>query len=195
MDRGLSSSPTHTLDRWQKEKDRPQVKTRSVHRCSVFTRIGTLHMGFSCTYLVSFTAQTPAEDGVRIKQRTLDTQDLSDLYTKGSQGVCFVLLDVGLSQLMPNTRQLDRFFPHVQKLQIQPYLLTKVIISKVVEEFAHVDAHCFTRTTSQSKRSKARTILFILYKTNSFQDHCIFAVNLTFWMHTGSYQAQSSVNR
>ena len=46
-----------------------------------------------------------------IKQRTLDTQDLLDLYTKGSQGVCFVLLDVGLSQLMPNTRQLDRFFP------------------------------------------------------------------------------------
>ena len=142
--------------------------------------------------LLRLKPQERTESG--IKQRTLDTQDLQDLYTKGSQGVCFVLLDVGLSQLMPNTRQLDRFFPRVQKLQIQPYLLTKVKISKVVEEFAHVDAHCFTTYNISIKMVKTRTILLILYKTISFQDHCIFAVNLTFWMHTGSYAAKSSVN-
>ena len=62
--------------------------------------------------LLRLKPQERTESG--IKQRTLDTKDLLDLYTKGSQGVCFVLLDVGLSQLMPNTRQLDKFFPMVQ---------------------------------------------------------------------------------
>ena len=121
--------------------------------------------------LLWFKPQERTESG--IKQRTLDTQDLQDLYTKGSQGVCFVLLDVGLSQLMPNTRQLDRFFVRVQKLQIQPYLLAKVILGKVVEEFKHIDVHCFT-TYNISKWSKTRSILFIWFKIISFQDHYIF---------------------
>ena len=64
--------------------------------------------------------------------------------TLGSQGVCFVLLDMGLSQLMPNTRQLDRFFTRSTKFTKLPYLLTKVILIKVVEEIEHIDVHCFT---------------------------------------------------
>ena len=139
--------------------------------------------------LLRLKPQERTESG--IKQRTLDTQDLLDLYTKGSQGVCFVLLDMGLSQLMPNTRQLDRFFPHVQKLQIQPYLLTKVIIGKVVEEFAHVDAHCFTTYNISIKTVKNRDN-FVHFVQNRFPFKTItfFAVNLTFWMHTGSYCSQ-----
>ena len=115
--------------------------------------------------LLRLKPQERTESG--IKQRTLDTQDLQDLYTKGSQGVCFVLLDVGLSQLMPNTRQLDRFFPHVQKLQIQPYLLTKVKIGKVVEEFAHVDAHCFTTYNISIKKVKNKDN-FVHFGTKQF---------------------------
>ena len=116
-------------------------------------------------FLLQLKPQQRTESG--IKQRTLDTQDLLDLYTKGSQGVCFVLLDVGLSQLMPNTRQLDRFFPHVQKLQIQPYLLTKVIIGKVVEDFAHVDAHCFTTYNISIKKVKSKDN-FVHFVQNKF---------------------------
>ena len=82
-------------------------------------------------------------------------------------------LDVGLSQLMPNTRQLDRFFPRVQKLQIQPYLLAKVILGKVVEEFEHIDVHCFTMCNISVKMVKSKDNLFILYKIISFQDDCI----------------------
>ena len=74
----------------------------------------------------------------------------------GSQGVCFALLDVGLSQLMPNTRQLVRFFPHGTK---QPYLLTKVILGKVVEEIEHLDAHCFTTLQISIKMVKYKDIL------------------------------------
>ena len=78
-----------------------------------------------------------------------------------------MLLDVGLSQLMPNTRQLDRFFPRVQKLQIQPYLLTKVIIGKVVEEFAHIDAHCFTTYNISIKMVKSKDN-FVHFEQNKF---------------------------
>ena len=78
-----------------------------------------------------------------------------------------MLLDVGLSQLMPNTRQLDRFFPHVQKLQIQPYLLAKVILSKVVEEFAHVDARCFTTYNFSIKTDKGKDN-FVHFVQNNF---------------------------
>ena len=115
--------------------------------------------------LLRLKPQERTESG--IKQRTLDTQDLQDLYTKGSQEVCFVLLDMGFSQLMPNTRQLDRFFPRVQKLQIQPYLLTKVKISKVVEEFAHVDAHCFAMYNISIKTVKNRDN-FVHFVQNNF---------------------------
>ena len=77
-----------------------------------------------------------------------------------------MLLDVGLSQLMPNTRQLDRFFPHVQKLQIQPYLLTKVKIGKVVEEFEHVDVHCFTTYNISIKMVKNKDNFVHLVQNN-----------------------------
>ena len=147
-------------------------------------------MGFSCIHQVLLRLKPQEETESGIKQRTLDTQDL---YTKGSQGVCFVLLDMGLSQLMPNTRQLARFFPCVQKLQKQPYLLTKVKI-KVVEEIENVHVHCFTTYNISIKMVKTRSILFILYKTITFKTIAFLAVNLTFWMHTGSYSAKSSVN-
>ena len=77
-----------------------------------------------------------------------------------------MLLYVGLSQLMPNTRQLDRVFPHAQKLQIQPYLLTKVKIAKVVEEFAHVHAHCFAMYNISIKTVKNRDNLVHFVQNN-----------------------------
>ena len=144
-------------------------------------------------FLLRLKPQQRTESG--IKQRTLDTQDLLDLYTKGSQGVCFVLLDVGLSQLMPNTRQLDRFFPRVQKLQIQPYLLAKVILGKVVEEFAHIGCPLLHNIQHlNQKGQKQGQFCSFCTKQIPFKTIAFFAVNLTFWMHTGSYQAKSSVN-
>ena len=77
-----------------------------------------------------------------------------------------MLLDVGLSQLMPNTRQLDRFFPHGTKLTKQPYLLTKVIYGKVVEEFEHIDVHCFTTCKISIKMVKYKVILSHLVQNN-----------------------------
>ena len=108
-----------------------------------------------------------------IKQRTLDTQDLQDLYTKGSQGVCFVLLDVGLSQLMPNTRQLDRFFPCLQKLQNSHICSQRSKLVKLLKKLNTYMSIASQRTTSQTKWLKTRTILLILFKIISFQDHCI----------------------
>ena len=121
-------------------------------------------MGFLCIHQVLLRLKPQEETESGIKQRTLDTQDL---YTKGSQGVCFVLLDVGLSQLMPNTRQLDMFFRHVQKLQKQPYLLTKVKIGKVVEEIEHVHVHCFT-TYNISIKTVKNKVNFVHFVQNNF---------------------------
>ena len=53
-----------------------------------------------------------------IGQRTVDIQETKP----GSQGICFALLDMGLSQLMLNTRQLVRFLPCGTN---KPDLLTK----------------------------------------------------------------------
>ena len=61
-------------------------------------------------------AQTPAEDGVRNQAEDLGHSGFTGfIHTKGSQGVCFVLLDMGLSQLMPNTRQFRQVFPPCTK--------------------------------------------------------------------------------
>ena len=67
---------------------------------------------------------------------------------------------------MPNTRQLDGFFPHDTKLTIQPYLLTKVIHGKVVEEFEHVDVHCFTTYKILIKMVRYKVILSHLVQNN-----------------------------
>ena len=77
----------------------------------------------------------------------------------GSQGVCFALLDMGLSQLMPNTRQLVRFFPRGTK---QPFLLKSITFSKVGEEIEHFDAHCFTTLKNSVKQSNNKDVLFHL---------------------------------
>ena len=84
--------------------------------------------------------------------------------TLGSQGVCFVLLDMCLSQLMPNTRQLDRFFPHGTKVTKQPYLLTKVILIKFGEEIEHM--YCFAMCKISIKTVKYKVILSHLVQNN-----------------------------
>ena len=113
--------------------------------------------------------------------------------TIGSQGVCFALLDVGLSQFMPNTRQSVRFC--LRYTVKQPYLLTKVKLGKVDEEIEHLNAHCFTTCNkSQSKWSNTRMFCPIWFKIISFQDHCTFAVNLTFLDAIGRFPAKSSIS-
>ena len=77
-----------------------------------------------------------------------------------------MLLDVSLSQLMPNTRQLDRFFPCGTKVTKQPYLLTKVKLSKVVEEIECIDVHCFTTCKISIKTVKNKVILSHLVQNN-----------------------------
>ena len=201
MDQRSSSSPDrHTRSVQQKEEDRPQAKTKGVFiadQCPGRTGDSYGHWDSHAYTRFSYGSNPRRRMESGIKQRTLDTQDLLDLYTKGSQGVCFVLLDVGLSQLMPNTRQLDRFFPHGTKVvQIQPYLLTKVKIGKFIEEIEHVDVHCFT-TYNISIKTGQKQGQFCSFCTKQFPFKTIafLAVNLTFWMHTGSYPAKSSVNR
>ena len=112
----------------------------------------------------------------------------------GSQGVCFALLDVGLSQLMPNTRQLVRFLPHGKQIK-QPFLLKSVTFSTVGEEIEHFDAHCFT-TLQNSVKSVKQQGCFVPFgsKLIPFKTLALFAVNLTFWMHSGSFPTKSSIS-
>ena len=62
----------------------------------------------------SIKAQTPGGGRVRNQAEDLGHSGTKHLRISGSM---FCILDVGLSQLMPNTRQLDRFFPCDTKLQ------------------------------------------------------------------------------
>ena len=114
----------------------------------------------------SFTAQTPREDRVRNQAEDLGHSGFIGCIHQRISGSMFCVIRRG-SLLMPNTRQLDRFFPRIQKLQIQPYLLTKVKIGKVVEEFAHVDAHCFAMYNISIKKVKNRDN-FVLFVQNNF---------------------------
>ena len=54
----------------------------------------------------------------------------------------------------------------VQNYKIQPYLLTKVIHGKVVEEFEHIDVHCFTTCKISIKMVKYKVILSHLVENN-----------------------------
>ena len=60
----------------------------------------------------------------------------------------------------------------VQIYKIQPYLLTKVIHGKVVEEFEHVDVHCFTTCKISIKMVKYKVMLSHLVQNNFLSRPC-----------------------
>ena len=80
---------------------------------------------------------------------------------------------------MPKTRQSVRFCLRYQVNQ--PYLLTEVTshTAKLLR-LNTLMSIASQRNISQSKWSNTRTFCPIWFKINSFQDHCTFAVNLTF---------------
>ena len=89
--------PTYPLDRRQKEEDLPQVNQGVFIdvQCSQKDRNGYT-LGFSCTHLVSFMAQTPAEDEVRNQAEDLGHSGFTGfIHTKGSQGSMFCVIRRG----------------------------------------------------------------------------------------------------